>query len=432
MTKQELITQNNNKIYDNSTRDITGTILHDHLADIITNLNAIAIVDTIDPSTGETNLNEGQLWINSTHNTVFVLTTTGWLQIADNDNILWTEVNNVLSPKNIDTKEIHLEENSQGLTTLQIKNTNDIDNYTGSILELKGSGADYTNNMYVGHYGDAFWVTELAGKGVMMTDKDMVIGSVTDTNVINFIIGNSYSDINKIAYLSDSGLFYTNDYSANYTDRSLVDKEYVDNKIISGVTASNGLTEIGTDIQLGGTLTSDVVIDTSNYYLWLGEIPSNSTQLYVDDAYIYFSTNRDYNYMQMSQNEFYLYYQHEFSGANNSFTINSSSAILRSTNLSGSTNITQTPMTIVIDSTVTGFQGAVYENDYSANFTDRSLVDKEYVDNNLYLPATTITSDYTALITDKIVEIDASSNTVTLTLPARTGSDNGKQFIIDV
>lgn len=73
-----------------------------------------------------------------------------------------------------------------------------------------------------------------------------------------------------------------------------------------------------------------------------------------------------------------------------------------------------------------------YESDLSTYYTDRSLVDKEYVDKNLYLPVTTITSDYTALITDKIIEIDAISNSVTLTLPTLTASDDGKQFIIDV
>ncbi len=61
------------------------------------------------------------------------------------------------------------------------------------------------------------------------------------------------------------GIKYFTDYSATFVDRSLVDKAYVDGLVAtSGVTASNGLTAVGNDVQLGGTLTEHTYIGMGN------------------------------------------------------------------------------------------------------------------------------------------------------------------------
>jgi predicted outer membrane repeat protein len=67
--------------------------------------------------------------------------------------------------------------------------------------------------------------------------------------------------------LTFPGITYDIDYSANYTNRSLVDKQYVVNTIATATTASNGLTKSGNNITLGGTLTGNTSIDVNGSYL---------------------------------------------------------------------------------------------------------------------------------------------------------------------
>jgi len=55
--------------------------------------------------------------------------------------------------------------------------------------------------------------------------------------------------------------------AAPTTDYQFANKKYVDDQIVAGVTASNGLTEVGTDIQLGGTLASATGLDLATFDL---------------------------------------------------------------------------------------------------------------------------------------------------------------------
>ena len=65
--------------------------------------------------------------------------------------------------------------------------------------------------------------------------------------------------------LTQKGAKYESDYTVNWDgttpDSFLTTKGYVDRLVQDGVTASNGLTEVGGDIQLGGTLTQDTNIE---------------------------------------------------------------------------------------------------------------------------------------------------------------------------
>lgn len=82
-----------------------------------------------------------------------------------------------------------------------------------------------------------------------------------------------YSGINSLnvsGATGFSGIEYSDDYSGDYIDRSLVDKGYVDSQIsgISGVTcADNGLSLSGNTVVLGGTLTGDTTICLNEYNL---------------------------------------------------------------------------------------------------------------------------------------------------------------------
>ena len=78
-------------------------------------------------------------------------------------------------------------------------------------------------------------------------------------NMVLDVAGNTFTDARTAG--SQNGLEYAADYSADFTNRSLVDKEYVDST--ANNTASNGLTKVGNDIQLGGQLSGNTTVDSN-------------------------------------------------------------------------------------------------------------------------------------------------------------------------
>lgn len=89
--------------------------------------------------------------------------------------------------------------------------------------------------------------------------------------------------------LNARGAFYAGDYSANFTVRSLVDKGYVTG--LTAPSASNGLTKIGHNITLGGTLTGNTTINSTGYDYTI----SNSGTLFSinDDATVQLNLGSD-------------------------------------------------------------------------------------------------------------------------------------------
>ena len=84
----------------------------------------------------------------------------------------------VLSPKDGNVQRIFMDHTGWGLTELQIRNNDNTNNYSGAVLSLKGSGPDYTNNMFFAKLGDNYYVPSWAGKGVVSTDQPLMIASV--------------------------------------------------------------------------------------------------------------------------------------------------------------------------------------------------------------------------------------------------------------
>jgi hypothetical protein len=118
----------------------------------------------------------------------------------------WQLNSNVLSPATGTNYQIAITNNSAStLTGFKATNTNDVSNYAGSVLELKGSGADLTNNVYLGKYGSAFSVPSWAGNGVLATDKSLVLSAVGASSAMNFQVGGGYAaPTNKMLLDSDS------------------------------------------------------------------------------------------------------------------------------------------------------------------------------------------------------------------------------------
>jgi hypothetical protein len=159
-----------------------------------------------------------------------------------------------------------------------------------------------------------------------------------------------------------NALQYGSDYSSSYTNRTLVDKGYVDSKIsccaATGTTVNNGLTRIGSNIKLGGTLTGTTTINMSgnSFQICNGTnsgliLNTNCAKLIGDGKSITLNNTS----LQLS------------SGIGNNFTMSSGGTVYGST----------------------GSTGICYDGDYSSNFTNRTLVDKEFVVNAIIASGTT-------------------------------------------
>ena len=195
----------------------------------------------------------------------------------------------------------------------------------------------------------------LHGNGHHITINSMCETNILGAGTIN--IGNSSTDNLKMGFLSGiitdnnfaesrSGLTYAEDYKDSFVALSLVNKSYVDELVsASGVTASNGLNVVGTDVRLGGILTGDTNIDLNgNSFSITGG--TNSLTL----------ANGEVN---VSGSTIYL------RGAKSALLISDSSY-----------------GTVFVDNGETPNKGIQYFDDYSANFTERTLVDKAYVDSS--------------------------------------------------
>ncbi len=102
---------------------------------------------------------------------------------------------------------------------------------------------------------------------VYLSQSNVALYSSEASNSIMFSLEPNISSGNQISVngsASFKGLVYEEDYAANYTPRSLVDKGYVTGLTSSlGVTANNGLTKVGSNVRLGGTLTGNTLIDSN-------------------------------------------------------------------------------------------------------------------------------------------------------------------------
>ncbi|MCD4756013.1 tail fiber domain-containing protein [bacterium] len=192
-------------------------------------------------------------------------------------------------------------------------------------------------------------------------------GTSTDFN-----IGNEITTITS-SYGSFAGFQYGADYSANFVDRSLVDKGYVDNAIITG---SNN---IYTD---NGTLSGDRVVDLGANFLTISD--AGLSVNYGSRAAEILTQDWVGGTAQFIQNQASLLYSiRDGNGSDRTRTNFTSTSIemgMSDDDFVTETNLIATAETIEIVSNRANFIGAIYDADYSANFTDRSLVDKAYVD----------------------------------------------------
>lgn len=199
------------------------------------------------------------------------------------------------------------------------------------------------------------------------------------------------------------------------------------------ITASNGLTKTGNNIKLGGALVNNTVIDGS-FSLRIGTT-TPLTQFFVlsgngiDEAYL-----QTYGYNA----ELYAYNIVTNNGTN--INVSASQAYIAAYD---SVNITQADLTVFNQPTLVpnndsnncliitdsiSSKGAIYFDDYSANFTPESLITKRYADaliGDYVIKAVA----YVLLPADGTSEVTVAG--ATQTLPTAVGKLNKRYRIIN-
>ena len=267
---------------------------------------------------------------------------------------------------------------------------------------------------------------EGARSSILITETDMTI---TDNTV------------------TAAGIEYAADYSTNYTNRSLVDKEYVDNSIgasagVTQVIAGAGLTAAGTtgnvtlDVGAGNGITvnadditvtagNGITVDGTGVNVDYGNTANTAVQGNVGYT---FSAGDGLSGTGLTGNlgdgidvEFSV-------NAGNGLNVNADTVKLGGT-MNDATSITMaTGSSLTIDDLRASATGIVYANDYSASFVDRSLVDKAYVDSvaagldpkesvavkstaNITLSGTQSIDGYTVQVGDRVLLTDQTDTT---------------------
>lgn len=202
---------------------------------------------------------------------------------------------------------------------------------------------------------------------------------------------------------------YGDDYSSIFTNRSLVDKEYVDNAITSGTSvnaitgATNGLCKYDTqNICIGGLLTN---ADTNLF------LTGNSFNVYGNSVGLFL-------------NETFGSCSAIICGSGATICLNSCAVI--SSNYGD--KLEMCPTRTVFCSVTGG--GIKYNANYCGGYTARSLVDKEYVDNKTNTYSVTAITGNVTLTTGSsyVILANNTGSTITITLPATP--NNGRAFKI--
>ena len=199
--------------------------------------------------------------------------------------------------------------------------------------------------------------------------------------------------------LNLKGAVYATDYSANFTPESLVSKRYVDSAVISaGLTATNGLTEIATNvIALGGALTQHTTINAAGYDLIISDVDN------LMFATSIFDVNAELIIIDAGTGSADIY-------ADAGISLISIGGV----NIVTNNNINMSATAGVI--TTTGLKGLVYATDYSTTFVTHSLVDKAYVDTAILVGSgTPVYSQMSLTPTGGFINLDGESTGLTIT-----------------
>jgi hypothetical protein len=267
---------------------------------------------------------------------------------------------------------------------------------------------------------------------------------INETNLSMFAFANLdiQSDSSSISVSNGRGLVYSTDYSNSFITHSLIDKNYVDlgtasiwselNGVVKGITAGNGLittsqsgyltldVNVGSGLQInsdtviiGGTLSQNTNLNTIYDLTIQG---TGSIYLLASYSTIQSTIGDSYTEIQSAGFVANMYYQNTNTGE--TFAIQTDSQGISITSDNGLSQIgglyvrsingiisdgSNDNRLVIIDDV--SQKGLVYDNDYSNNFSNNSLVTKEWVLNNTadkYSVVTGFTSSITQTITHNL------------------------------
>ncbi|WP_109833029.1 hypothetical protein [Reichenbachiella versicolor] len=207
---------------------------------------------------------------------------------------------------------------------------------------------------------------------------------------------------NPAVFNSPYGLRYGSNYSENFVDRSLVDKAYVDN-ITQATTGGNGITKNDNEFDLGGTFSENINLNSSNasrlsISSYDGTTYAGSVD--IEEGAINLRAERVVDQRSLATLSLYSSRARLFSEWNNK----ESGYQIEYGRLK------------IIDNVYN--EGVTFDKDYSDNFTDRSLVDKAYVDKKSTKDEFISLSADTTLDDSYSGKILLLTGTITITMPA--------------
>lgn len=176
-----------------------------------------------------------------------------------------------LQPINPAVEGVEIENNHNGYTWLTLRNTENSGNAAGSVVELHKSNTAYQDNVYFGLYGDSYWLPFLAGNGALITDQNLVIGTVDNTKEIRIITGDSYFAPVQVAKFDTNGL------SIESLKSTSVNPSNFSNVMVN---TDTGLLYANSDIISGSNKQTDTftltALDIANGYITLSETINTS------------------------------------------------------------------------------------------------------------------------------------------------------------
>ena len=272
-------------------------------------------------------------------------------------------------------------------------------NTDGILLQTYGTVSDQTSSILVSD--DKTRIYSKSDSGAFPTNEAYI---ETYENG-NIVINSTYAlDINTeyVLMTGQSAAFvgaqYALDYSANFTNRSLVDKEYVD-KLVAGATPS--LSDVLSFSNV--TNNNDIIFtvnpfsSTSDRITALGNILTDANFSFEDlgggawAPTMRTQNNASTNYITVQDSDTYIH-NSQVDAFNNRYgqievgptSINTSVDDIAN---GRGTDLTITSTTMVVRHSGGTFSGIQYDADYSADYSNRSLVDKEYVDGLVVTPS---------------------------------------------
>lgn len=180
-----------------------------------------------------------------------------------------------------------------GLTQATTISSNAANQFPFSIVHDLSPGVNVQSSSYYQNQSKIELLHNAAGTssqyGLLLQDQNITLSESNSGSLNSLIFADGVITITDQRFLK--GVIYGGDYESNFTQRSLVTKQYVDALLASPIGASNGLSLSGNNIILGGNLTTLTTLNLNNNPLYT--IGTNAGDISIENVIIS-PTQNDY------------------------------------------------------------------------------------------------------------------------------------------